>query len=108
MTAASNTDRPVERTVFGHPIGLVNLFGVELWGRFSFYGMLTIGRRALTGDPGRGGRVVTCRKPNPASCRVMMGTRSLASASDRTKVGSTEGYHDDNRIRNRPRELWVQ
>ncbi|WP_416564750.1 peptide MFS transporter [Nocardia testacea] len=31
-----------ERTFFGHPIGLVNLFGVELWERFSFYGMLTI------------------------------------------------------------------
>ena len=28
--------------MFGHPIGLVNLFGVELWERFSFYGMLTI------------------------------------------------------------------
>jgi len=30
------------RTRFGHPAGLVNLFGVELWERFSFYGMLTI------------------------------------------------------------------
>lgn len=30
------------RTLFGHPIGLVNLFGVELWERFSFYGMVTI------------------------------------------------------------------
>ncbi|MCB0931687.1 MAG: oligopeptide:H+ symporter [Mycobacterium sp.] len=30
------------RTWFGHPLGLVNLFGVELWERFSFYGMLTI------------------------------------------------------------------
>jgi POT family proton-dependent oligopeptide transporter len=30
------------RTVFGHPIGLTNLFGVELWERFSFYGMLLI------------------------------------------------------------------
>ncbi|MGV0794947.1 peptide MFS transporter [Mycolicibacterium sp. XJ1819] len=30
------------RTAFGHPIGLTNLFGVELWERFSFYGMLTI------------------------------------------------------------------
>ncbi|MGQ0481797.1 MAG: peptide MFS transporter [Pseudonocardia sp.] len=30
------------RTVFGHPSGLVNLFNVELWERFSFYGMLTI------------------------------------------------------------------
>lgn len=34
--------RPARRTVFGHPIGLANLFGVELWERFSFYGMLTI------------------------------------------------------------------
>ena len=30
------------RSRFGHPVGLVNLFGVELWERFSFYGMLTI------------------------------------------------------------------
>lgn len=30
------------RGFFGHPIGLANLFGVELWERFSFYGMLTI------------------------------------------------------------------
>ena len=42
MTAAPTSDRPAERTVFGHPIGLVNLFGVEMWERFSFYGMLTI------------------------------------------------------------------
>ena len=34
--------RPAERTLFGHPVGLTNLFGVELWERFSFYGMLTI------------------------------------------------------------------
>jgi POT family proton-dependent oligopeptide transporter len=34
--------RPAERTLFGHPAGLANLFGVELWERFSFYGMLTI------------------------------------------------------------------
>ena len=40
--AAQQTDAPGSRTVFGHPIGLVNLFGVELWERFSFYGMLTI------------------------------------------------------------------
>jgi len=33
---------PAGRTVFGHPIGLANLFGVELWERFSYYGMLTI------------------------------------------------------------------
>lgn len=29
-------------TVFGHPAGLANLLGVEMWERFSFYGMLTI------------------------------------------------------------------
>jgi len=42
MTEGRTDDRAPERTVFGHPIGLVNLFGVELWERFSFYGMLTI------------------------------------------------------------------
>jgi POT family proton-dependent oligopeptide transporter len=43
MAAVGQTeDRPVERTLFGHPVGLANLFGVELWERFSFYGMLTI------------------------------------------------------------------
>ncbi|MDO3648179.1 peptide MFS transporter [Nocardia mangyaensis] len=36
------SDTAAERTLFGHPIGLTNLFGVELWERFSFYGMLTI------------------------------------------------------------------
>ncbi|MGB3484962.1 MAG: oligopeptide:H+ symporter [Mycobacterium sp.] len=35
-------EQDAQRTVFGHPIGLTNLFGVELWERFSFYGMLTI------------------------------------------------------------------
>jgi hypothetical protein len=34
--------RPAERIVLGHPVGLTNLFGVELWERLSFYGMLTI------------------------------------------------------------------
>jgi proton-dependent oligopeptide transporter, POT family len=33
---------PAGRTVFGHPIGLVNLFNVELWERFSYYGMVGI------------------------------------------------------------------
>ncbi len=41
-TAHARTDHPTARTIFGHPIGLANLFGVELWERFSFYGMLTI------------------------------------------------------------------
>ncbi|MDW5614548.1 oligopeptide:H+ symporter [Mycolicibacterium sp. D5.8-2] len=39
MTIREQGDR---RTFFGHPVGLTNLFGVELWERFSFYGMLTI------------------------------------------------------------------
>lgn len=41
----TDTARPAGtpgRTVLGHPIGLTNLFGVELWERFSFYGMLLI------------------------------------------------------------------
>jgi len=42
MDAELAEEGRVERTIFGHPIGLVNLFGVELWERFSFYGMLTI------------------------------------------------------------------
>jgi POT family proton-dependent oligopeptide transporter len=42
MTEGRTDDRAPDRTMFGHPIGLVNLFGVELWERFSFYGMLTI------------------------------------------------------------------
>ncbi|WP_422746827.1 peptide MFS transporter [Mycobacterium sp. WMMD1722] len=40
--ARQTVDSPAGRTLFGHPIGLTNLFGVELWERFSFYGMLTI------------------------------------------------------------------
>src|ERR1700732_5499718 len=40
--AGQQTERADPRTLFGHPIGLANLFGVELWERFSFYGMLTI------------------------------------------------------------------
>ncbi|MGZ8748724.1 MAG: peptide MFS transporter [Mycobacterium sp.] len=42
QTAGDIEGGPTGRTVFGHPIGLTNLFGVELWERFSFYGMLTI------------------------------------------------------------------
>ena len=43
MTTVGQTDeKPTGRTLFGHPIGLANLFGVELWEGLSFYGMLTI------------------------------------------------------------------
>lgn len=42
-------------TRFGHPVGLVNLFGVELWERFSFYGMLTILGYYLYYSVGEGG-----------------------------------------------------
>jgi POT family proton-dependent oligopeptide transporter len=43
MAAVGHAEgRSAERTLFGHPVGLANLFGVELWERFSFYGMLTI------------------------------------------------------------------
>ncbi|MBF6330722.1 peptide MFS transporter [Nocardia transvalensis] len=52
---AQPEQRQPERTVFGHPIGLVNLFGVELWERFSFYGMLTILGYYLYYSLGEGG-----------------------------------------------------
>jgi len=39
---AGRQDRSAPRTLFGQPIGLTNLFMVELWERFAFYGMLTI------------------------------------------------------------------
>ena len=34
--------RSDDRAFFGHPWGLANLFGVEMWERFSFYGMQSI------------------------------------------------------------------
>ena len=34
------TDVRADRAFFGHPRGLANLFGVEVWERFSYYGML--------------------------------------------------------------------
>jgi POT family proton-dependent oligopeptide transporter len=55
MDAELADDQRVERTIFGHPIGLVNLFGVELWERFSFYGMLTILGYYLYYEVTRGG-----------------------------------------------------
>jgi proton-dependent oligopeptide transporter, POT family len=42
VTDTVGTAGAARRTVFGHPIGLTNLFGVELWERFSFYGMILI------------------------------------------------------------------
>ena len=42
MTSGHAGEATHDRTVFGHPLGLTNLFGVELWERFSYYGMLTI------------------------------------------------------------------
>jgi POT family proton-dependent oligopeptide transporter len=42
-TSTAVADRPPDqkhgRTFFGHPMGLANLAGVEMWERFSFYGM---------------------------------------------------------------------
>ncbi|WP_328997668.1 peptide MFS transporter [Kribbella sp. NBC_00709] len=36
--SSPDTER-TQRTFFGHPPALANLFGVEMWERFSFYGM---------------------------------------------------------------------
>ena len=40
MTASATTANGVaERTILGHPRGLVNLFFTEMWERLSYYGM---------------------------------------------------------------------
>jgi len=36
---ATSTEVDQDRGFFGHPRGLANLFGTEMWERFSFYGM---------------------------------------------------------------------
>ncbi|MFD5868482.1 peptide MFS transporter [Corynebacterium sp. NPDC060344] len=42
IDGGSDTGSGKERTFFGQPWGLANLFGVEMWERFSFYGMQAI------------------------------------------------------------------
>jgi proton-dependent oligopeptide transporter, POT family len=49
------TDLRQERTFFGQPRVLANLFGVELWERFSFYGMQGILLIYLYYEASRGG-----------------------------------------------------
>jgi POT family proton-dependent oligopeptide transporter len=39
---STSTEVQRDKGFFGHPRGLANLFGVEMWERFSFYGMLGI------------------------------------------------------------------
>ncbi|MBM6623328.1 peptide MFS transporter [Micrococcaceae bacterium RIT802] len=39
MTSLNTTREPAGKTFFGHPRMLFNLFNVEMWERFSFYGM---------------------------------------------------------------------
>src|SRR3954466_2311776 len=39
MSAPTTNPPAHEKTFFGQPRALANLFGVELWERFSFYGM---------------------------------------------------------------------
>ncbi|MBL8759704.1 MAG: peptide MFS transporter [Phycisphaerae bacterium] len=62
-TLPTQFTQPGERTLFGHPMGLFLLFLVEMWERFSYYGMrgllVLYLVRATTGDeqgfnPGRG------------------------------------------------------
>ncbi|MDU3174567.1 MAG: peptide MFS transporter [Corynebacterium striatum] len=40
--ATAHKTESEERLFFGHPWGLANLFGIEMWERFSFYGMQSI------------------------------------------------------------------
>jgi POT family proton-dependent oligopeptide transporter len=39
---STSTEVTQDKGFFGHPRGLANLFGVEMWERFSFYGMQAI------------------------------------------------------------------
>ena len=57
--SSTRTDPHTDRAFFGHPSGLANLFGVEVWERFSFYGMLAsltlyLYYAAAGADPGLG------------------------------------------------------
>jgi hypothetical protein len=65
-TPTADTGPSTDRRFFGHPLALGSLFSVELWERFSFYGMQTVmawvrDRRHRHGDrvpalPSLGGR----------------------------------------------------
>ena len=54
------------RTFFGHPWGLANLAGVEMWERFSFYGMQAILVYYLYYSVTDGGSV-SPKRPRPRS-----------------------------------------
>ncbi len=55
-TATATTPRvPRDRAFFGHPLGLLTLFGTELWERFSYYGMRAILLYYLTDAVADGG-----------------------------------------------------
>ncbi|RZQ61590.1 peptide MFS transporter [Amycolatopsis suaedae] len=53
--STSSTEVQQDKGFFGHPRGLANLFGVEMWERFSFYGMLLILPLYLYYEVERGG-----------------------------------------------------
>jgi proton-dependent oligopeptide transporter, POT family len=41
-TPTTGSGASTDRRFFGHPLALGSLFSVELWERFSFYGMQTV------------------------------------------------------------------
>ena len=41
-TPTADSGPSTDRRFFGHPLALGSLFSVELWERFSFYGMQTV------------------------------------------------------------------
>ncbi|MFH5823988.1 peptide MFS transporter [Georgenia sp. AZ-5] len=54
-TATQARQLPRPRAFFGHPMGLMTLFGTELWERFSYYGMRAILLYYLVGAVDEGG-----------------------------------------------------
>ncbi len=58
MSLAKQSPDTVERTFLGHPRGLATLFNVELWERFSYYGMRAILLYYLVDTVANGGLAV--------------------------------------------------
>ena len=54
-TAGTAARVPRDHAFFGHPLGLMTLFGTELWERFSYYGMRAILLYYLTDSVANGG-----------------------------------------------------
>lgn len=58
-TCMANDFSGMERTMLGHPAGLITLFSFETWERFTFYGMRALLILFMTASAGAGGLGMT-------------------------------------------------